>query len=172
MKKISGAHLCFSTPNIAVKRDCINIIQKRNNAADGQEFENIQCEKPWMKEEKGIIHRGGGAYLRCPVSNSVQFSLRNEGSSEYIRLCEGRESLCPNFQTFQDPRHRFHGISRLVSGLLFRGLFIATYAGGNVSLEIFALLQNTSSPLSTFSVAEKQRYKVLSVQFGSHSEAI
>jgi hypothetical protein len=97
---------------------------------------------PWMKEEKGIIHRGGGAYLRCPVFNSVQFSLRNEGSSEYICLCEGRESLCPNFQTFQDPMHRFHGISRLVSGLLFRGLFIATYAGGNVSLEIFALLKS------------------------------
>jgi hypothetical protein len=95
-----------------------------------------------MKEEKWIIHQGGGAYLRCPVSNSVQFSLHNEGSSEYIRLCEGRESLCPNFQTFQDPRHRFHGISRLVSGLLFRGLFIATYAGGNVSLEIFALLKS------------------------------
>jgi hypothetical protein len=83
-----------------------------------------------------------GAYLRCPVSNSVQFSLRNEGSSEYTRLCEGRESLCPNFHTFQDPRHRFHGISRLVSGLLFRGLFIATYAGGKVSLEIFALLKS------------------------------
>ena len=97
----------------------------------------------WMKEEKGIIHRGRGAYLRCPVSNSVQFSLRNEGSSEYIGFCEGRESLCPNFQTFQDPRHQFHGISRLVSGLLFRGLFIATYAGGNVSLEIFALLKSS-----------------------------
>ena len=51
----------------------------------------------WMKEEKGIRHRGEGAYLRCPVSTSVQFSLRNEGSSEYIRVCEGRESLRPNF---------------------------------------------------------------------------
>jgi hypothetical protein len=71
-----------------------------------------------MKEEKGIIHRGRGAVLRCPVSTSVQFSLRNEGSSEYIRLCEGRESLCPNFQTFLDPRHQF-GIGRLVSDLLF-----------------------------------------------------
>jgi hypothetical protein len=48
---------------------------------------------PWMKEEKGIRHRGEGAYLRCPVSTSVQFSLRNEGSSEYICVCEGRESL-------------------------------------------------------------------------------
>jgi hypothetical protein len=63
---------------------------------------------PWMKEEKGIIHRGEGAHLRCPVSTTVQFSLRNEGSSEYMCLCEGRESLCPNFQTFQDPRHQFH----------------------------------------------------------------
>jgi hypothetical protein len=96
----------------------------------------------WMKEEKGIIHRGEGAHLRCPVSTTVQFSLRNEGSSEYMCLCEGRESLCPNFQTIQDPRHQFHGIGRLVSGLLFRGLFIATYAGGNDSWEIFALLKS------------------------------
>jgi hypothetical protein len=58
--------------------------------------------------------RKGYAYLRCPVFTSVHFSLRNEGSSEYIRLCEGRESLSPNFQTFQDPRHQFHGIGRLV----------------------------------------------------------
>ena len=98
---------------------------------------------PWMKEEKGIIHWGEGAHLRCPVSTTVQFSLRNEGSSEYMCLCEGRESLCPNFQTFPDPRHQFHGIGRLVSGLLFRGLFIATYAGGNDSWEIFALLKGT-----------------------------
>ena len=98
---------------------------------------------PWMKEEKGIIHRGEGAHLRCPVSTTVQFSLRNEGSSEYMCLCEGRESLCPNFQTFQDPRHQFHGIGRLVWGLLFRGLFIATYASGNDSWEIFALLKGT-----------------------------
>ncbi len=36
----------------------------------------------WRK--KGIIHRGRGAYLHCPFSTSVQFSLRNEGSTEYI----------------------------------------------------------------------------------------
>jgi hypothetical protein len=54
-------------------------------------------KEPWMKEEKGIRHRGEGAYLRCPVSTSVQFSLRDEGSSEYICVCEGRESLRPNF---------------------------------------------------------------------------
>jgi hypothetical protein len=66
----------------------------------------------WRK--KRIIHRGKGAYLRCPVFTSVHFSLRNEGSSEYIRLCEGRESLSRNFQTFQDPWHQFHGIGRLV----------------------------------------------------------
>jgi hypothetical protein len=58
---------------------------------------------PWMKEEKGIRHRGEGAYLRCPVSTSVQFSLRNEGSSEYICVCEGRESLRPNFKLFTTP---------------------------------------------------------------------
>ncbi len=50
-----------------------------------------------MKEEKGIRHRGEGAYLPCPVSTSVQFSLRNEGSSEYICVCEVIESLRPNF---------------------------------------------------------------------------
>ena len=43
-----------------------------------------------MKEEKGIIHRGRGAYLRCPVSTAVQFSLRDEGSTLYrIHVCEG-----------------------------------------------------------------------------------
>ncbi len=72
-----------------------------------------------MKELKGIIHRGEGGFLRCPVSTSVHFSLRNEGSSEYIRLCGGRESLSPNFQTFQDPRHQFHKIGRLVSETLY-----------------------------------------------------
>ena len=46
---------------------------------------------------KGIRHGGGGAYLRCPVFTTVQFSLRDEGSSEYIQVCEGRESLRPNF---------------------------------------------------------------------------
>jgi hypothetical protein len=30
-------------------------------------------------------------------------------------LCEGRESLSPNFLTFQDPRHQSHGIGKLVS---------------------------------------------------------
>jgi hypothetical protein len=39
---------------------------------------------PWMKELKRIIHRGEGAFLRCPVSTSVQFSLRDEGSTEYM----------------------------------------------------------------------------------------
>jgi hypothetical protein len=74
---------------------------------------------PWMKEVKGIRHRGRGAYLRCPVFTTVQFSLRNEGSSEYICLCEGREILSPYFQTFQDPRRQFHGIGRLVSETLY-----------------------------------------------------
>ncbi len=75
---------------------------------------------PLMKEEKGIIHRGEGAYLRCPISTSVHFSLRNEGSSEYIRLCEGRESLSPNFQTFRTPGiSQFQWIRRLVSEPLY-----------------------------------------------------
>jgi len=72
---------------------------------------SIYMISPWMKEEKGIIHRGRGAYLRCPVSTAVQFSLRDEGSSEYIRLCEGRESLSPNFKTFE-PRHQFRYFSQ------------------------------------------------------------
>jgi hypothetical protein len=37
-----------------------------------------------MKEEKGIIHQGRGAYLRCPVSTAAQFSLHDEGSSGYM----------------------------------------------------------------------------------------
>ncbi len=47
---------------------------------------------------KGIRHGGGGAYLRCPVFTTVHFSLRDEGSSEYIRLCEKeKEILSSNF---------------------------------------------------------------------------
>jgi hypothetical protein len=80
------------------------------------------------------------------LSPQFQFSLSGVTlvylSQWYIRLCEGRESLSPKFQTFQDPRHQFHGISRLVSDLLFRGLFISTYAGGNDSLKIFAVLKS------------------------------
>ncbi len=79
----------------------------------------VSLSSPWMKEVKGIRHRGRGVYLRCPVFTTVQFSLRDEGSSEYICLCEGREILSPNFQTFQDPRHQFHGIGRLVSETLY-----------------------------------------------------
>jgi hypothetical protein len=41
---------------------------------------------------------GRGANLRCPVSTTVRFSLRNEGSSEYIHVWEGGESLSPNFK--------------------------------------------------------------------------
>ena len=72
-----------------------------------------------MKEEKGIIHQGWGAHLRCPVFTPVHFSPRDEGSSEYICLWKGRESLSPNFNTFQDPTHQFHKIGRLVSGTLY-----------------------------------------------------
>ncbi len=73
--------------------------------------------EPWMKEAMDNTSRVG-VCLRCPVFISVHFSLRDEGSSEYIRLCEGRVSLSPNFQTFHDPRHQFHGISTLVSETL------------------------------------------------------
>jgi hypothetical protein len=73
--------------------------------------------RPWMKEAMDNTSRVG-VCLRCPVFISVHFSLHDEGSSEYIRLCEGRESLSQNFQTFHDPRHQFHGISTLVSETL------------------------------------------------------
>jgi hypothetical protein len=68
--------------------------------------------KPWMKEERDNTS-GEGAFLRCPVSTSVHFSLRNEGSSEYIRLCEGGE-------LFRTPViNQFRGIGRLVSETLY-----------------------------------------------------
>jgi hypothetical protein len=67
-----------------------------------------------MKELKGIIHRGEGAFLRCPVSTSVQFSLRDEGSTEYMCV-RGKitgdniyrcQSACPevlnNFDLFKE----------------------------------------------------------------------
>ncbi len=70
--------------------------------------------QPWMKELKGIIHRGEGAFLRCPVSTSVQFSLRDEGSTEYMCV-RGKitgeniyrcQSACPvvlnNFDLFKE----------------------------------------------------------------------
>ncbi len=63
----------------------------------GCHFLPLVDAQAWMKEEKGIRHRGEGAYLRCPFFTTVHFSLRNEGSSEYICVCEGRESLRPNF---------------------------------------------------------------------------
>jgi hypothetical protein len=56
-----------------------------------------------MKEVKGIRHGGGGAYLRCPVFTTVRFSLRDEGSSEYIQVCEGRESK-GEFLNFKGPQ--------------------------------------------------------------------
>ncbi len=60
--------------------------------------------EPWMKEERDKTSRGGGLPALPAVSTSVHFSLRNEGSSEHILLCEGRESLSPNFQTFLEPQ--------------------------------------------------------------------
>ncbi len=51
----------------------------------------------WRK--KGIIHRGWGAYLRCPVSTSVHFSLRYEGSTEYV--CVRGEMYVDNVYRYQ-----------------------------------------------------------------------
>jgi hypothetical protein len=47
--------------------------------------------------ERDKTSRGGGLPTLPSLYTSVQFSLRNEGSSEYICVCEGRESLRPNF---------------------------------------------------------------------------
>jgi hypothetical protein len=41
-----------------------------------------------MKEEKGIIHRGRGAYLRCPVSTAVPLQPSRRGFYR-IHVCEG-----------------------------------------------------------------------------------
>ncbi len=59
----------------------------QNNNGPGSESGGPKpdhCDKAWMKEEKGIIHQGWGAHLRCPVCTSVQFSLPNKGSTEYM----------------------------------------------------------------------------------------
>jgi hypothetical protein len=58
-------------------------------------FGNLCLLDAWMKEARDKTS-SRGAYLRCPVSTSVHFSLRNEGSSEYKGVCEGRESLSLN----------------------------------------------------------------------------
>ena len=82
------------------------------------------------ERSKGIRHGGGGAYLRCPVFTTVHFSLCNEGSSEYICVCEGRESLRPNFYfRFQDPEYigaisNFYGNSRRYSQLCVESDFL------------------------------------------------
>ncbi len=55
----------------------------------------------WMKELKRIIHRGEGAFLRCPVSTSVQFSLRDEGSTEYMCV---REKITGDNTVYIDAR--------------------------------------------------------------------
>ncbi len=92
------------------------------------------------RERDNTSRKGGrptlpGLYL-CTIQPSQRGFFR-----VHTFVWRERVSLWPNFKTFQDPRHQF-GISRLVSNLLFRGLFIATYAGGNDSLEIFALLKS------------------------------
>jgi hypothetical protein len=48
-----------------------------------------------MKELKGIIHGGEGAFLRCPVSTSVQFSkefiIKMEGNTAEFSDISGSE---------------------------------------------------------------------------------
>ncbi len=58
-------------------------------------------------------------------------------------VCVKGERACARiFKLFRTPGINSTEIGRLVSGLLFRELFIATYAGGNDSWEIFALLKS------------------------------
>jgi hypothetical protein len=65
-----------------------------------------------MKEERDNTSGGGG----LPTLPGLYLSTFQPSQRGFFRvhLCEGRESLSPNFQTFQDPRHQFHGIGRLV----------------------------------------------------------
>jgi hypothetical protein len=42
-----------------------------------------------------------GAHLRCPVSTSVQFSLRNEGSSSTYVCVKGERSCAQIFELFR-----------------------------------------------------------------------
>ncbi len=93
-----------------------------------------------MKEEKGIRHRGRGAHLLCPVFTTVHFSLRNEGSSEYIRVCEGREILRPNFKLLRTPGINStelipYNLSPLSIAMVVAQAHQATYAGGIDSFE-------------------------------------
>jgi hypothetical protein len=125
--KVAPIKVLYSTPYCQFQNWSENYIKNfkkgftklLNDGENPQDNADWPLLLPWMKEVKGIRHRGRGVYLRCPVFTTVQFSLRDEGSSEYICLCEGREILSPNFQTFQDPRHQFHGIGRLVSETLY-----------------------------------------------------
>ncbi len=82
----------MSANTYVTEKGCMCFAQK-----NGYEYICIGGLHPWMKEEKGIRHGGEGAYLCCPVFTTVHFSLRKEGSSEYICVCVGRESLRPNF---------------------------------------------------------------------------
>jgi hypothetical protein len=73
---------------------------------------NHSITRPYLFCEKQVFTFPKRS-LGFKTVTSVHFSLRNEGSSEYIRVCEGRESLSSNFKTFKDPRHQFHGIDSL-----------------------------------------------------------
>ncbi len=57
---------------------------------------------PWMKEAMDNTSRVG-VCLRCPVFISVHFSLRNEGSSEYIRCVKGERAWARIFKLFMTP---------------------------------------------------------------------
>ncbi len=82
--------------------------------------------RPWMKEEKGIIHRGPSYAARSLPQYISAFATR---VLQFTYVCVKGERACARiFKLF---RHQFNGIGRLVSD-----------AGGNNSLEIFALLKS------------------------------
>ncbi len=95
----------------------------------------IERDKTW----------GGGGLPTLPSLNLSTFQPSHRGFFRvHTSMCEGRESLSPDFQTFQDPRHQFHKIGRLVleTLYLFAILALLKYPGGTDSLEIFALLKS------------------------------
>jgi hypothetical protein len=73
---------------------------------------------PWMKELLDNTSSGGPTYAAQskPQYNSAFATRVLQSAYVYVK---GRESLSPNFKTFQDPMHQFHKIGILFSGTLY-----------------------------------------------------
>ncbi len=66
------------------------------------------------------IHRvGGPTYDARSKPQYISAFATRVLQSTYVYVKRERESLSPKFKTFQDPRHQFHKIGRLVSGTLY-----------------------------------------------------